>query len=93
MRKEENKITASTRLPLQRSYVNGSYLSNQSGDTFVTRYPGNDQPVCEIEIAGQAEIDAAVQGGLDAFESWSQTSAVERSVSALGNTGQPVPIL
>ena len=71
MRKEENKITASTRLPLQRSYVNGAYLSNQSGDTFVTCYPGNDQPVCEIEIAGQVEIDDAVQGASDAFESWS----------------------
>jgi betaine-aldehyde dehydrogenase len=65
-------------LPIQQSYVNGDYLPSTSGQSFVSRHPGNDAVICEIEVAGPAEIDKAVTAARDAFESWSQTSAAER---------------
>ena len=65
-------------LPTQKSYINGEYVSNQDGATFETRHPGNDQRICEIEIAGQAEVDRAVAAASAAFEAWSETPAVER---------------
>jgi len=46
--------------------------------TFASRYPGNDQRICEIEIAGQPEIDRAVAAASEAFEAWAETPAVER---------------
>lgn len=61
-----------------QSYVNGAYLANQSGDTFDTRYPGDGHVICQIEIAGQSEIDAAVAAAKDAFAAWAATPAAER---------------
>jgi len=69
---------ADTTLPIQKSYVNGEYVSNQDGATFDTRHPGTDQVICEVEIAGQHEVDNAVRAASDAFESWSETPAAER---------------
>ena len=69
---------ADTTLPTQKSYINGEYVSNQDGATFASRYPGNDQRICEIEIAGQPEIDRAVAAASEAFEAWAETPAVER---------------
>jgi len=71
-------IAADTTLPTQKSYINGEYVSNQDGATFETRHPGNDKPICDIEVAGQSEIDRAVDAARDAFESWSETPAAER---------------
>lgn len=65
-------------LELQRSYINGKYVANKSGDTFTTSYPGNGKQVCEIETAGQAEVDAAVTAAKNAFAGWSATPAAER---------------
>jgi betaine-aldehyde dehydrogenase len=67
-----------SKLETQRSYVNGEYLSNKSGQTFVTAYPGNGEKICDVEIAGQAEIDSAVAAAKTAFESWSRVPAAER---------------
>ena len=73
-----NKYGPNTTLPTQQSYVRGAYIASTSGKTFKTRHPGNDNVICEIEEAGQAEIDEAVAAAREAFEPWSQTPAAER---------------
>ena len=70
--------TAEDTLKKQQNYVNGEYLANQSGDTFETIYPGDGHVICEVETAGQPEVDAAVQAAKDAFPEWAATPAVER---------------
>jgi betaine-aldehyde dehydrogenase len=65
-------------LPTQKSFINGRHLDSSSGQTFETRHPGNDNVICEIEKAGQAEVDAAVAAAKAAFAGWSQTPAAER---------------
>jgi len=62
-------------LDKQQSYVNGAYLANKSGDTFDTRYPGDGHVICQVETAGQAEIDAAVAAAKGAFAAWAATPA------------------
>ena len=69
---------AQSTLPLQKSFVNGAALASTSGKRFETRHPGNDQVICEVETAGQAEVDAAVAAAKAAFEVWSNTPAAER---------------
>ena len=78
MSSERQSYTAESRLPLQRSFVNGAYVSSKSGDTFATRYPGTDEQICEIEIAGASEVNAAVAAAQAAFPAWSETPAAER---------------
>lgn len=73
-----NKYGPQTTLPVQQSYVGGEYLPSTSGDTFATRHPGNDKTICEVEVAGEAEVDKAVAAASAAFEAWSQTPAAER---------------
>lgn len=72
------KYDAQTTLPTQRSFVNGDYIDSTSGKSFVTRHPGNDQVICEVEEAGTVEVDAAVAAAQAAFDSWSRTPAAER---------------
>lgn len=72
------KYSGSTTLPTQQNYIGGRYVHNQSGTTFVTRHPGNDQAICEVETAGEAEVNAAVAAARAAYQGWSTTRAVER---------------
>lgn len=67
-----------SKLDTQRSYIGGKYVSNQSGETFSTCYPGTGEKICDVEIAGPAEIDAAVSAAKQAFETWSTMPAAER---------------
>ncbi len=69
---------AQSTLPLQKSFVNGTAIDSNSGKRFETRHPGNDQVICEVETAGQAEVDAALASAKAAFEVWSNTPAAER---------------
>ena len=57
-----NKYGPKTTLPTQQSYVRGGYLESTSGKTFETRHSGNDHVICEVEEAGEPEIDKAVAG-------------------------------
>jgi betaine-aldehyde dehydrogenase len=72
------KYGPDTTLPLQRSYVGGEYLDSSQGKTFVTRHPGNDNVICEVEVAGEAEVAKGVAAARAAFETWSMTAAAER---------------
>lgn len=76
-----------SKLELQKNYIGGHYLDNQSGDTFSTIHPGNGEHICDVETAGQIEVDAAVAASKDAFESWSELPAVERG-NILRKAGQ-----
>jgi hypothetical protein len=64
------------------NYVGGQYISNQSGETFVSSHPGNENPICEVETAGDAEVALAVAAALAAYKEWSRTAwslGVDRS--------------
>ena len=78
MANKRNTYNATSTLPTQRNYIGGQYVSNKSGDTFETRYPGSDSPICDVEIAGEPEVNAAVSAAATAFQTWSQTPAAER---------------
>jgi betaine-aldehyde dehydrogenase len=70
--------TAETTLPPQPLYINGAAVDATSGETFTTIYPGANTPIAEIQMASQADVDAAVAAARAAFETWSRTPAVDR---------------
>jgi betaine-aldehyde dehydrogenase len=65
-------------LPIQQSYVDGNFVASNSGQTFTNRYPGNDQIICEVEVADAELINQAVTSSQAAFKEWSRMPAVER---------------
>ena len=69
---------ADSQLPTQQNYVIGAYLANTDGETFGTRHPGYGKLICQVEVAGQTEIDAAVAAAKEAFAGWAATPAAER---------------
>ncbi len=71
-------VNAETVLETQRSYIHGRYVDSTSGETFEDRYPGTNRLICEIEQAGEAEIEAAVASAKQGFAEWSMMSATNR---------------
>jgi len=72
-------VTADTTLSTRRSYIGGEYVDSTSGETFATRHPGHGRVICEVEQAGQREVDLAVESGRHGFGEWSALPAMERS--------------
>ena len=70
---------AQSTLSTQQSYINGVYRPNQSGDTFSTVFPGTGGQICEVETAGQDDVNASVSAAREAFQVWSTTPAAERA--------------
>ena len=72
-------VTADTSLETRRSYIGGEYVDSTSGERFETRHPGTNGVICEVEQAGQREIDLAVESARRGFEEWSAMPAMDRS--------------
>ncbi len=72
-------VAADTKLPRRRSFIGGEYVASTTGEAFETRHPGTNRVICEVEQAGQREIDLAVQSARAGFLNWSTMPAMERS--------------
>ncbi len=71
-------VNASTTLPTQRSFIGGEYVDSTSGEIFDAVYPGTNRKICDVEQAGQLEIDRAVESATAGFAVWSNMPAIER---------------
>ena len=76
--KKKMHYHSNSRLPKQKNYIGGRYVDNSDGATFVTRHPGNDAVICDVETAGVPEISLAVASAREAFIKWSTTPAAQR---------------
>ena len=65
-------------LERQCSFINGDFVSSSLGETFQTRHPGTGHVICDVEIADERVVDAAVASAHAAFAAWSETPAAER---------------
>ena len=72
-------LDASSTLPTQRSLIAGERVASTSGECFETVHPGNNSVICQVEQAGEAEVDAAVVSARAGFEEWSSMTAMDRS--------------
>ena len=65
--------------PCYQNFVNGQYISNQSGEKFDVINPATGQVIYQVEVADgfiqQSAIDSAQQG----FTTWSSMTGIERS--------------
>lgn len=65
-------------LSQQRSFIDGRYVSSSSGETFQTRHPGTGHVICDVEIADDHLVNAAVAAARAAFSPWAEMPAAER---------------
>jgi len=72
-------LDASSTLPTQRSLISGERVASTSGECFETVHPGNNSVICQVEQAGEAEVEAAVASARAGFEEWSSMTAMDRS--------------
>ncbi len=73
------RVDSSTTLGVQRSLIGGESAPSTTGETFTTIHPGPNAVICEVEQAGEREVDAAVASAREGFEVWSAMTAMERS--------------
>lgn len=59
-------------------YINGEWVDSSTGETLDVINPATEQPVAQIAMGGQADVDRAVAAAKAAFETYSQTSKEER---------------
>jgi len=59
-------------------YINGEWVDSSTGDTLDVINPATEQPIAQIAMGGQADVDRAVAAAKAAFETYSQTSKEER---------------
>lgn len=66
-------------LDLNKLYINGQWVQAESGETFNVYNPGTGEVVSPVPYGGAKEATLAVDAAHEAFKSWSQTTAYERS--------------
>ncbi|KAH6959917.1 aldehyde dehydrogenase [Ilyonectria sp. MPI-CAGE-AT-0026] len=62
-------------------FINGKYVPSSTGDTLTIHSPNDDSIVADkIQVAGEADVDAAVRAARAAFPGWKATAALRRGV-------------
>ena len=60
-----------------RSFIDGAPFAG-GGETIDNINPANGEPVCQIELADEAVVEAAVEAAKRGFEVWKNTPSFER---------------
>ena len=62
-----------------RSFVDGEYVSNESGETFEVINPGTGQVIGCAEVADESVQERAIASAQKGFQQWSAFTGMERS--------------
>ncbi|KAJ5506232.1 Aldehyde dehydrogenase, N-terminal [Penicillium expansum] len=65
--------------PPRQLYYNGKAQPATSGKSFQTINPATATPLADIQIASNADVDAAITAADHAFPSWAQTPLIARA--------------
>ncbi|WP_353205025.1 aldehyde dehydrogenase family protein [Sphingomonas sp.] len=61
-----------------KQYIDGAWVDSAGGTRHAVIDPSTEQPVSEITLGSQADVDKAVAAARKAFDSYSQTSVADR---------------
>lgn len=59
-------------------YLHGNQVEASSGETFENFSPSTGKKIGDVQIAGQIDLEKAVESSEQGFEKWSRLSAVQR---------------
>ena len=79
------RLNQSTRLFrrsfFNQTYINGQWVSSQTGETFKVYNPANGEEVGSVPNCNNQDAEKAIQAAYDAFQNkWSTKTGKERSV-------------
>ena len=60
-------------------FIDGDFFKPASSQWFTTLDPATEEPLAEVAVAGEKDIDRAVGAARKAFGGWSKTSGAERA--------------
>ena len=61
-------------------FINGDWSDAADGETSSIIDPATEEPIGDVPMGGEADVDRAVAAAREAFEDWSQTTPGERSM-------------
>ncbi len=64
---------------LQQLYIGGKQVAATSGKTFQTINPANGEVLADVQVASEADVDAAVASANQGQRVWSAMTAMQRS--------------
>jgi len=62
-----------------RNYLDGVWVDSPSAERLPVPNPATDQPIAEVPLCGQAEVDRAVQAAAAVYPEWRETPPVARA--------------
>jgi betaine-aldehyde dehydrogenase len=65
-------------LDTQRLYIHGQYRGAHTGETFATVNPATGETICQVQQAGEEDVQRAVDSALEGFSIWSAMTGVQR---------------
>ena len=70
-------------LPLLQNFIDGRFVPATTDTTFDVVDPRTEQVVAQCPVSGAADVDAAYDAALKAFESWRLTTPADRQLLLL----------
>jgi len=61
-----------------RLFINNEYVDAKSGKKFKTVNPATEEVICEVQEAGQDDVDTAVAAARAAFPAWKKSNGCDR---------------
>jgi malonate-semialdehyde dehydrogenase (acetylating)/methylmalonate-semialdehyde dehydrogenase len=62
-----------------RNYIDGAWVDSPSAERLTVPNPATDQPIAEVPLCREAEVNAAVQAAAAAYPEWRETPPVARA--------------
>jgi malonate-semialdehyde dehydrogenase (acetylating)/methylmalonate-semialdehyde dehydrogenase len=62
-----------------RNYVGGEWVESSSGELVEVMNPATDEPIAQVPMSSEQEVDQAVQEAGAAFPEWRETPPIERA--------------
>ncbi|SON58251.1 Betaine aldehyde dehydrogenase [Hartmannibacter diazotrophicus] len=69
---------SSVTIPTIQNHIGGRFVANRSGETFDSIDPATGEVIAKIEIAGEAEVEAAVAAARKGQADWAAMTGAER---------------
>ena len=64
--------------PIQKNFIHGRFVETQLKQTFPNLNPANLKTLCQVEEAGQTEIDKAAESAVEGQAVWARISPAKR---------------
>ncbi len=71
-------MTTPHSLPRQQLFIDGRLVDAVEGETLQNLNPATGEVLCEVQIAGPADVERAVSAAQAGFETWSAMTGAER---------------